>query len=80
MESSMNVAKNSEDPKEKKRMKQFMKSRKKLGIKGKEMIFENNIVNFFSLNDEEHMKYNNYVNAIGQNGDNFNYIKNNPLI
>ena len=80
MESSMNVAKNSEDPKEKKRMKQFMKSRKKLGMKGKEMIFENNIVNFFSLNDEEHMKYNNYVNAIGQNGDNFNYIKNNPLI
>ena len=80
MESSSGQLKNPEDPKEKKRMKQFMKSRKKLVVKGKEMIIENNIVNFFSLNDEEHMKYNNYINAIGQNGDNFNYIKNNPLI
>ena len=57
-----------------------MKNMKKMGKKGKEIIFENNIVNFFCLNDEEHMKYNNYINAIGQNGDNFNYIKNNPLI
>ena len=75
-----NHNKNPEDPKEKKRVKQLMKNRKKMGIKGKEIIFESNIVNFFSLNDEENAKYNNYLNAIGQNDDNFNYIKNNPLI
>ena len=81
MDSQQNPAiKNPEDPKEKKRMKQLMKSRKKMGMKGKEIVFENNIVNFFSLNDEEHMKYNNYINAIAQNGDNYTYIKNNPLI
>ena len=79
IESSNNI-KNQDDHKEKKRVKQMMKNRKKMGIKGKEIIFENNIVNFFYLNDEEHLKYNNYINAIGQNGDNFNYIKNNPLI
>ena len=65
IESSNNI-KNQDDHKEKKRVKQMMKNRKKMGIKGKEIIFENNIVNFFSLNDEEHMKYNNYINAIGQ--------------
>ena len=80
IDATSNALKNHEDPKEKKRVKQLMKNRKKMGIKTKEIIFENNIVNFFSLNDEEHMKYNNYINAIGQNGDNFIYIKNNPLI
>ena len=80
MDSTVNNAKNQDEHKEKKKIKQLMKNRKKMGIKGKEIIFENNIVNFFSLNDEEHLKYNNYINAIGQNGDNFNYIKNNPLI
>ena len=80
IDTTSNIVKSPDDHKEKKRVKQMMKNRKKMGMKGKEIIFENNIVNFFSLNDEEHMKYNNYINAIGQNGDNFNYIKNNPLI
>ena len=79
IDSSSNAIRNQDDHKEKKRVKQLMKNIKRKG-KGKEIIFDNNIVNFFSLNDEEHMKYNNYINAIGQNGDNFNYIKNNPLI
>ena len=35
-----NHNKNPEDPKEKKRVKQLMKNRKKMGIKGKEIIFE----------------------------------------
>ena len=64
---------------EKKKAKMNNKSRKKF-IKGKDIIVETNIVNFFSLNDEESMKYNNYLNALGQDGDNFVYIKNNPLI
>ena len=66
--------------KEKKKSRASIKSRKKLAAKGKDIIVETNIVNFFSLNDEENTKYNNYLNALGQDGDNFHYIKNNPLI
>ena len=54
--------------------------KKKKFVKTKDVIVEANIVNFFSLNDEESMKYNNYLNALGQDGDNYDYIKNNPLI
>ena len=69
-----------EDKNDKKKSRQALKNRKKIGLKGKEIIVETNIINFFSLNDEENTKYNNYLNAIGQDGDNFEYIKNNPLI
>ena len=71
---------NIEENKEKKKQRGSTKSRKKLVGKGKEIIVETNIVTFFSLNDEENTKYNNYLNALGQDGDNFDYIKNNPLI
>ena len=49
-------------------------------IKNKEIINEIEVNILFSLNDEEIQKNNNYLNAIGQNGDNFIYIKNNPFI
>ena len=49
-------------------------------IKSKEKVNEIDVHFLFSLNDEEIQKNNNYLNAIGQNGDNFIYIKNNPLI
>jgi len=72
--------KNAEENKvDKKKSKMSIKTRKKL-VKIKDIIVEANIENFYSLNDEENTKYNNYLNALGQNGDNFNYIKNNPLI
>ena len=64
---------------DKKKGKISVKNRKKLA-KGKDIIVETNIENFYSLNDEENMKYNNYLNALGQNEDNYDYIKNNPLI
>ena len=65
---------------DKKKSRMSVKGKKKVGSKGKEIIVETNIINFFSLNDEENSKYNNYLNALGQDGDNFDYIKNNPLI
>ena len=77
---STNVNVVEENKSEKKRQKGSAKPRKRLALKGKDIIVETNIVNFFSLNDEENTKYNNYLNAIGQDGDNFDYIKNNPLI
>ena len=49
-------------------------------IKNKEIINEIDVNILFSLNDEEIQKNNNYLNAIGQNGDNFIYIKNNTFI
>ena len=58
-----------------------LKKLKKLHhIKNKEKIDEIDARVLFSLNDEIIQKNNNYLNAIGQNGDNFTYIKNNPLI
>ena len=49
-------------------------------IKNREKINEIEPHILFSLNDEIIQKNNNYLNAIGQNGDNYTYIKNNPLI
>ena len=56
------------------------KNRKLHHIKNKENITEIEVNLLFSLNDEIIQNNNNYLNAIGQNGDNFIYIKNNPLI
>ena len=60
--------------------KKFKKLKKLHHIRNKERINEIDVNILFSLNDEEPQKNNNYLNAIGQNGDNFIYIKNNPLI
>ena len=68
-----------ENKNDKKKSRMSVRTKKKL-IKAKDIIVETNIIHFFSLNDEENTKYNNYLNAIGQDGDNFDYIKNNPLI
>ena len=62
------------------KIKRPKKLRKLNHIKNKERIHEIDVSILFSLNDEEIQKNNNYLNAIGQNGDNFIYIKNNPLI
>ena len=62
------------------KIKRPKKLKKLHHIKNKERIHEIDVRILFSLNDEEIQKNNNYLNAIGQNGDNFSYIKNNPLI
>ena len=62
------------------RIKRQKKLKKIHHIKNKEKINEIDVSILFSLNDEDIQKNNNYLNAIGQNGDNFIYIKNNPLI
>ena len=62
------------------RIKRPKKFKKLHHIKNKESINEIDVNILFSLNDEEPQKNNNYLNAIGQNSDNFLYIKNNPLI
>ena len=62
------------------RIKRQKKLKKIHHIKNKEKINEIDVSILFSLNDEDIQKNNNYINAIGQNGDNFIYIKNNPLI
>ena len=57
-----------------------LKKIKKLHHLNKEKIYEIDVHLLFKLNDEIIQKNNNYLNAIGQNGDIFQYIKNNPLI
>ena len=57
-----------------------LKKIKKLHHLNKEKIFEIDVHLLFKLNDEIIQKNNNYLNAIGQYGDIFQYIKNNPLI
>ena len=62
------------------KVKKAKKAKKTHHIKNKENVNEIEVNILFSLNDEDIQKNNNYLNAIGQNGDNFIYIKNNPLI
>ena len=62
------------------KVKKTKKLKKIHHIKNKDKINEIDVNILFSLNDEEIQKNNNYLNAIGQNGDNFLFIKNNPLI
>ena len=62
------------------RIKKIKKFKKFHHIKNRDKIDEIDVNILFSLNDEEIQKNNNYLNAIGQNGDNYLYIKNNPLI
>ena len=60
--------------------KSKLKKLKKLHHLNKEKIYEIDVHLLFKLNDEIIQKNNNYLNAIGQNGDIFHYIKNNLLI